>query len=469
MNLTAVPRKQLIAFVLQLRDENQQLRDQNQQLTVQLAKLERQLSRLRKQTPTDPPLHFKPNAPEKTKGDRRKRAVNFGRRRDVPDRIVNHAYQCCPDCGGKLYGGWLKSRRQIIDLPLPAVTVTEHQIFEHWCSACRKKVSPRLDLADTVLGNHRVSVRLMSLIAALREQCRLPLGIIRSYLKMFHQLQLSEGEITAVLNTVAGLAGPVHQHLKDQIRGSPVVHGDETGWRQNGRNGYLWSFSTPTVKYLLYRKSRSKQVVREVIGDEFDGVLVSDFYGAYNIHLGYHQRCWAHLIRDINKLVEDYPDHHQLKQWATEVTGLFQLAKDYPGPDRQRYSTPRVQKQQRVRDSREFADRLISICQPYLNKQTPMTTLCKRIDKYLDELFLFVVDPAVPSDNNPAERSLRHSVIARKISGGTRSAKGSNTKMVLASLFGTWKLQQKNPFQECLNLLKTVSAAHPAVEVVSEE
>src|SRR3989338_7862580 len=311
MNLTAAPRKQLIAFVLQLRDENQHLRDQNKQLTVQLAKLERQLSRLRKQTHTDPPLHFKTNAPEKTKGDRRKRAVNFGRRRDVPDRIVKHAYQCCPDC--------------------------------------RKKVSPRLDLTDTVLGNHRVSFRLMSLIAALREQCRLPLGIIRSYLKMFHQLQLSEGEITAVLNAVAGLAGPVHQHLKDQIRGSPVVHGDETGWRQNGRNGYLWSFSTPTVKYLLYRKSRGRQVVQEVIGDEFEGVLISDFYGAYNVHQGYHQRCWAHLLRDVNKLVDDYPDHQQLKQWALDVTGLFQTAKDYSGPDRQQYPTPRAQKQQRVR------------------------------------------------------------------------------------------------------------------------
>ena len=98
-----------------------------------------------------------------------------------------------------------------------------------------------------------------------------------------------------------------------------------------------------------------------------------------------------------------------------------------------------------------------------------MTTLCKRIDKYIDELFLFVTDPAVPSDNNPAERALRHSVISRKISGGTRSARGSNTKMVLASLFGTWRLQQKNPFQECLNLLEAVSAARPAVETVSGE
>ena len=463
MNLSAAPREELITAILRLRDENSYLKHQ-------LNLLRRRLEQLQKKTPTDhPPPHFKPNAPETPPGERRKRIVNFGRKRDVPDRIVNHAYQRCPDCGAKLYGGWLKSRRQIIDLPLPAVTVTEHQVFEHWCSACHKKVSPRLDLADAVLGNHRVSFRLMSLIATLREQCRLPLGVIRGYLKMFHQLKLSEGEITAVLNTVAGLAGPVHRRLKQEIRGSPVVHGDETGWRQNGRNGYLWSFSTPAVKYLLYRKSRGRQVVREAIGDEFEGVLVSDFYGGYNVHQGYHQRCWAHLLRDINKLIADYPDHYQLKQWTADVTSVFQTAKDYPGPDPRRHPTPRAQKQQRVRDSREFADRLMSVCQPYLVEQTPMTTLCKRIDKYIDELFLFVTDPAVPSDNNPAERALRHSVISRKISGGTRSARGSNTKMVLASLFGTWRLQQKNPFQECLNLLEAVSAARPAVETVSGE
>lgn len=462
MNLTAAPREELIVIILQLRDENSQLRDQ-------LLILRQRLEQLQKKPPTAPPLHFKPNVEDKPGGKRQKRTINFGRKRDIPNQVVNHAYRRCPDCGGKLYNGWLKSRRQVIDLPVSAVTVTEHQVFEHWCSVCRKKVSPRLDLAGTVLGNHRVSVRLMSMIATLREQCRLPLGVIRGYLKIFHQLQLSEGEIAGILNTVAGLAGPAHRRLKHQIRGSPVVHGDETGWRQNGRNGYLWSFSTPNVKYLLYRKSRGRQVVSEVIGDEFEGVLVSDFYGAYNIHQGYHQRCWAHLLRDIKKLTEDYPGHQQLKPWAGDVTILFQAAKDYPCPDRQQYSTPRAQKQQRVRDSRDFADRLLSICQPYLSKQTPMTTLCKRIDKYIDELFLFVADPAVPADNNPAERSLRHSVIARKISGGTRSNKGSITKMVLASLFGTWKLQQKNPFQECLNLLKTSSAGQPAVEIVSED
>jgi hypothetical protein len=79
--------------------------------------------------------------------------------------------------------------------------------------------------------------------------------------------------------------------------------------------------------------------------------------------------------------------------------------------------------------------------------------LCRRIERFIKELFVFVADPAVPPDNNPAERSLRHLVTSRKISGGTRSKQGTDAKMDLASLFGTWRARGLNPFQECRQLL----------------
>ena len=77
-------------------------------------------------------------------------------------------------------------------------------------------------------------------------------------------------------------------------------------------NGYLWSLSTPEVRCLLRRASRGRQAIAEVLGDEFEGVLVSDFYGAYNVHQGLHQRCWTHLLRDIRQLKEKYPQHQGL-------------------------------------------------------------------------------------------------------------------------------------------------------------
>lgn len=82
-----------------------------------------------------------------------------------------------------------------------------------------------------------------------------------------------------------------------------------------------------------------------------------------------------------------------------------------------------------------------------------MQALCKRVETFLAELFVFVAIPGVPAHNNLAECSARPLVVARKISGGSRSPKGSTTRMGLASLFGTWLAQGLNPFHQCVALL----------------
>ncbi len=476
MDLDTAPREALITHITlqgkQIRFQEKQIQGLRVELSEahqQIDQLAYQLGELQGKVSTDSPIHIKPSVKKKgSRKKRQKRAKNFARKKDVPTQVINHAYQVCPDCGGKLYDGWLKSQRQVIDIPLTPVTITEHRVFEHWCGQCQKKVAPKVDLSDQVLGNHRVSLKLMSFMATLREELRLPVRAVQTYLKIFHKLNLSEGEIVAVLHRVAKLGQPAYQSLGDQIRASPVVHADETGWREDGLNGYIWNFNSPAVKYLLYRRSRGKQIVEEVIGDKFEGVLVSDFYAAYNTHLGYHQRCWVHLIRDIRKLTEVYPDDPKLNHWAKEVIKLYQQAKACQQQELDPKKHPHflAQSQERSRQAVEFKNQLLNLCYPYLNTDTPIATLCKRIEKYQAELFVFVTDPAIPSDNNSAERSIRHSVIARKISGGTRSAKGSQTRFILASLFGTWKLQNQNPFQECLNLLTTASTTKPALQTV---
>ena len=151
-------------------------------------------------------------------------------------------------------------------------------------------------------------------------------------LKWRYRLGLSVGELVALVRGVARLGQEEYNQLQQEIRASPVVYGDETGWREDGRNGYLWSFSNPEVRYFLRRASRGRQVVAEVLGDEFDGVLVSDFYGAYNVHQGLHQRCWTHLLRDIHQLKERYPQHQGLAEWAQQVREVYDQAQAYPGP-----------------------------------------------------------------------------------------------------------------------------------------
>ena len=222
-----------------------------------------------------------------------------------------------------------------------------------------------------------------------------------------------------------------------------MVHADETGWRQDGRNGYVWTFSTPTQRYFL-RRGRGKAVVDEVLGKEFAGVLISDFYAAYHHYNGPKQRCWAHLLRDIHDLRALYPDDALLAQWADAVHSVYVQAKAFS----------HLSGQQRRIAQLALEQRLLALCHPYRDAPSAAhAKLCRRIERHLKDLFVFVAELEAPPDNNAAERSLRPVVISRKIRGGTRSVQGTDTKMTLASIFGTWRAQGLNPLTACRQLL----------------
>ena len=296
-----------------------------------------------------------------------------------------------------------------------------------------------------------MGISVQSEVNVLREECRLPFGVIQRYLKWRYGLGLSVGKLVELTHGAAARGQEEYTGLRQEIRASPVVYGDETGWREDGRNGYLWSFSNPEVRYFLRRASRGSKVVEEVLGDEFEGVLVSDFYGAYNVHQGLHQRCWSHLLRDIHQLKEKHPQHQGLAEWAQEVREVYDQAQAYPGPDPQLPET--VQQSQRVKQQQQYQQQLWSICKPYVGSDAPMRVLCQRVERFLPELFTFTADPRAAADNNAAERSLRPTVVSRKISGGTRSERGSETKSVLASWFGTWRLRGCNPYHALNSIL----------------
>ena len=138
---------------------------------------------------------------------------------------------------------------------------------------------PKEALQGVVLGQQRLGVNLVSLMVTLREEGRLPIRIIQWYLETVHQLHLSVGTIVQAVHGVARQAETAVREVLEQVRASPVVQGDETGWRQDGSNGYVWTFSTPSERYFL-RRGRDKGVVDEVLDSSFSGVLVSDFYAA---------------------------------------------------------------------------------------------------------------------------------------------------------------------------------------------
>jgi len=316
--------------VIRLRAENQELKQQLAQALQQLAAAQQRIAEL-EQHHGDPPPFVKPNRakPAAPKRLRKKRAPehNHGRRRMAPTRHVDHALDRCPDCHYRLQGHSLDYTREVIELPEPQpLEVIEHRIIKRFCPHCQRWHSPKLDLTGQVLGQGRIGVRIASLIAYLRTTLRLPIRRIQAYLRTIHQLLLSAGERVELLHQVRRTLQGRIDGLKQQARASPILHGDETSWRENGQNGYIWAVSTPgaaAVRYYEYDHSRGQAVLKRILGGKFHGHLVSDFDCGYNEYAGKHQRCWVHLLRDLHALKDDHPQDGDVHTWAQVVRGCY--------------------------------------------------------------------------------------------------------------------------------------------------
>jgi hypothetical protein len=446
-----------------LRAENQALKQQLAQVLEQLASAQQRIAQL-EQHQADPPAFVKPNRPKRSepKAPRKKRAphYNHNRRRASPTRIVAHALERCPDCNYRLQGSSIDYTREVIELPEPQeVEIIEHQVIKRFCPKCQRWQRPKLDLTGQVLGQGRIGVRVAALIAYLRSTLRLPIRRIQAYLHTIHQLSLSAGEITELLHQVRRTLHPSIEGLKQQARASPILHGDETSWREDGVNGYIWAFSTPgddAVRYYEYDHSRAQAVVKRILGGQFAGHLVSDFYCGYNEYAGKHQRCWTHLLRDLHELKQAHQQEADVLAWVLAVRACYD--------DAQAWLAAHPQAEQQAREAQyvELTERSHALGLLYAKaREQSCCALSKRLLRHEDELFQFVLVAGLSADNNLAERSIRPLVVIRKISGGSRSEEGTKTRMGLACLFETWQARKLNPFDECFKLLNQ-GASSPA-------
>jgi hypothetical protein len=250
---------------------------------------------------------------------------------------------------------------------------------------------------------------------------------------------------------------PLLAQLKRAVQASSVVHGDETGWRENGHNGWAWAFVTPgpvAVRYYEYDPGRSHFVPQRVLGPDGRGCLVTDFYGADNPIPGRHQRCWVQLLRDLHALKEAHAESAEVLAWAAAVRQLYDDAQtwldEHPAPSAEA----------RTQQDLSLYARPCGLGQQYAQTPAhPCAVLAKRLLRHQDELFQFVRLPEVPADNNLAERSIRPLVVLRNISGGSRSAAGTYTRFSLTSRFGTWQARHLNPLTDCWRALQRPQAA----------
>ena len=253
--------------------------------------------------PGTPPAWVKANRPARSKQqERKKRTHGFARRREEPTHRVEHATASCPDCQVPLQGGIVRRRRQG-DFPAPGAGKGDGARGAGTdLLKVPEAVGPRTGLerhhrgppAVRRLGAKRSERAAGGVPAPLQVDTTLPEGAFWT--------EPQRGPTVALTRGVAQRGRQEYARLQEEIRASPVVYGDETGWREDGRNGYLWSFSTPKARYFTYRSSRSRHVVEEALGEEFEGGNCSDLGGSAD-YSAYGEGATKHGISTVNRFI----------------------------------------------------------------------------------------------------------------------------------------------------------------------
>jgi transposase len=401
------------------------------------------------QTPSTPsgmkPPYTKPPPKGRKKTPGRKKG-HSGARRKTPDHVdweMDHQADRCPDCGGPLNRCNETRTRYTEDIPDIEPEVTEHTIHRDWCPKCKKKVEPTVSEAmpGSTLGN-----RVLVLSAWLHYALGNTLSQIVEVFNFHLQMKVSGGGLVQMWYRLQAILFTWYEQIQQEALNSAVLFADETSWRVVGKTYWLWCFATQDVTYYLIDRSRGSPALMKFFIQEFDGTLVSDFWGAYNaVVCAFRQKCLAHLFRELEH-TEKYKSPG--KDWPEFAKKLRRLLGDAIRLWRRREElSAETYASRRDRIHRRLAELIDT---PW--KDANAKRLIKRFRRHQDELFTFLDQEGVPFDNNHAERTIRPAVIIRKNSHGNRSQQGADCQAVLMSVFRTLKQRGHDP-------IRTVTAA----------
>lgn len=341
----------------------------------------------------------------------------------------------CPECNHVLENKGMNSRPVIESKPLRAEKVL-YRLEKKYCPRCRKvfRGQPPSLLPKSLYGN-----QLIANAITMHYLHGIPLG------RICEQIGIGPGSLVTIFHRIAQLFGGVPEKLIEVYRGSPVKHADETGWRTEGKNGYVWLFATDRVSIFQFHKTRSSQVPKELFGDtQLPGVLVVDRYAGYNKAPCRIQYCYAHILREVQDLEKEFPDSTEIKTFVSTLAPLLSLAMGL----RNHKISDRVFYTKASRTKQALLDVIKSSAQHM--------GIRKIQDIFRDnenKMFHWVDDRRVPAENNLAERDLRPTVIARKVSFGSQSDAGAHTRSVLTSVLWSLKKQNVDVSQSLKNVL----------------
>lgn len=365
---------------------------------------------------------------------------------DVPLARDERGRELCPRCRGALTK-LLSHARIVEDLTPSNVEVKRFKTRSGYCVNCDCRVESRAadqpPAADVPHG--QIGLNALALGVMLRVRHRLPFRQIAQVFEKMAGLRVSAGALVKQIKRIARWLSGEYQKLILKMRASKVLHADETGWRIDGHNAWTWVFTQPLLTLFVTDQSRGRKVITDILGEAFGGKLVCDFYGAYDGLTCDKQRCLTHLLREIRDLSAKHESFAtdgwamKLKKWCQDAIAHKKKWKTLPDPKYEMRAS-------RIEDR---LDQLIGVEPEHPHARR----LRKRVQKYRDELTRFLWDEQLEPTNNPAERALRPMVVARKITGGSRSTQLAQAWAKLSSILATQEQNGKNVLEETKKLL----------------
>jgi len=425
---------------LELRKRIKELEDRNKDQNTKIEALSFQFEQIKNK------LFGKKPAESRIvqKREKKERDV-FSYHRPIPKNITEtkrHPVSECAHCHGNLKR---KSAKIFFeeDIPLPIQKiVVRHEVEVGYCKKCGKQSSGcRIPSKKAVLGeNVKKYVCLLSIAN------RLSHTQIQEHLKDVFDLSVSIGEIGNILQTEADNLRSEYQGLKESVLNQTGTHYDETGWKvqkeEQGKFAWVAAGTDNNDTVFSLGRSRGKGNIEDIGAGK---VGISDDYGAYKNSFPEHQLCWAHPQRKLRDMAESREfgkrKKKQIVQTYKQFSNLYQNIRKKIGNEISPYLKTR------------FQNLFSQISENHSLDPTPLSKLKISLRKNKEKYFTFLKHPGIPIDNNKAERALRHLVIKRRISFGSKTQRGAETTSILASVIMSLRWNDpQNWFQRYLKL-----------------
>jgi transposase len=447
-----------------LQAQQEQLRLQLEQLRTTVARLQEQLAAARKDSSTSskPPssdIVKPPPAPPPPGQAQRKPGGQPGHPKHErvlfpPEQVEQsfvHTLRACPCCGGPLrLNGGLQQVVQQVDVEPARCTVQQHTRPEYWCGSCDRAY--RADLPPSIAQGGLVGPRLTTLIVYLKGFCHASFSTVRKFLRDVVGVSISRGHLSKILAKVGtALDGP-YRELLEALPAEAILNVDETGHKDRGRRMWTWCFRAGLYTLFKIDPTRSGDVLIEVLGEEFDGVLGCDCFSAYRRYMRQCgvalQFCLAHLIRDVKYLMglPGAKERAYGQRLRDALKALF-------GVIHQREQWSVVVFRERLAAAR---DAVLRAGQRDVPSGRHAQAMARRLRVHGASYFTFVTTPGVEPTNNLAERAIRFVVIDRHITQGTRGEGGRRWCERIWTVMATCAQQGRDVF----DYLETVVRAH---------